>query len=49
MKILNAAIDVINYRFPIDCEFEIIEEDSHFSISKKKWEKAYLLQNNQVW
>ena len=45
MDILREAIKIINEKFPLDSEFEIYERETLCSITKKKWEKAYIREN----
>ena len=45
MDILHEAVKIINERFPLDSEFEIYERETLSSITKKKWEKAYIREN----
>ena len=45
MDILREAVKIINERFPLDSEFEIYERETLCSITKKKWEKAYIREN----
>ena len=45
MDILREAVKIINEKFPMDSEFEIYERETLSSITKKKWEKAYIREN----
>ena len=45
MDILREAVKIINERFPLDSEFEIYERETLCSITKKKWERAYIREN----
>ena len=45
MEIFREAVKIINNKFPLDSEFEIYERETLCSITKKKWEKAYIREN----
>ena len=45
MEILREAVKIINDKFPLDSEFEIYEKETLCSITKKKWEEAYIREN----
>ena len=40
IEILNEALKVINDKFPIETEFELIDRISGHGIVKRKWKKA---------
>ena len=45
MEIMHEATKIINEKFPLDSEFEIYERETLCSITKKKWERAYIREN----
>ena len=45
LEVLNTALQIINDKFPIESEMDLIETKSGFAIIKRKWQKAYIDEN----
>ena len=42
LEVFNTALQIINDKFPIESEMDLIETKSGIAIIKRKWQKAYI-------
>ena len=48
LDVFNTALQIINDKFPIESEMDLIETKSGIAIIKRKWQKAYIDENVNI-
>jgi len=48
LEVFNIALQIINNKFPIESEMDLIETKSGIAIIKRKWQKAFIDENVDI-